>query len=119
MAKLMEECFDIKKYKAPVDNNTWILVFSKKKLVGFIMVDNDNVLWNVCVAKNYRRQGIATQAMKQATDYICNLRGKTPSLYVDNKDNKAKKLIRMYSSFGFEIVKTDDKYTYMQHSCKI
>jgi len=119
VSKLMEQCFDIKKYKAPIDNNTWVMVFSKKKLVGFIMVDENNVLWNVCVAKNYRRQGIATQAMKQATEHICKLKGETPSLYVDNKDKNAKKLIRMYSSFGFEIIKTDDKYTYMQHSCKL
>lgn len=118
IAKLMGECFDIKKYKAPIDANTWIMVFSRKKLVGFIMVDKNNILWNVCVAKNYRRQGIAKEAMKQATQYVCNIKGDSPSLYVDNRNKDAKKLIRMYNSFGFEIVKSDDKVTYMQHSCK-
>lgn len=119
ITKLMGECFDIKKYSAPIDDNTWIMVFSKKKLVGFIMVDKENILWNVCVAKNYRRQGIANQAMKQATQYVCNVKGESPSLFVDNRNKDAKKLIRMYTSFGFEIVKSDDRTTYMQHSCRV
>lgn len=118
ITKLMDQCFKIKKYKAPIDENTWILVFSKKKLVGFIMVDKDNILWNVCVATNYRRQGVATQAIKMAVQYICKLRGKAPSLYVDNNDSQVKKLIRMYTSFGFEITRSDNKYTYMEYSCE-
>jgi len=118
IAKLMGECFDMKKYKAPIDDNTWIMVFSRKKLVGFIMVDQNNNLWNVCVTKNYRRQGIAKEAMKQATQFVCGLNGKSPSLMVDNRNKDAKKLIRMYNSFGFEIIRSDDRHTYMQSSCQ-
>jgi len=120
ITKLMGECFgsDYKKYKPPIDDNTWIMVFSKKKLVGFIMVDKKNVLWNVCVAKNYRRQGIAKEAMKYATQFVCDLKGKTPSLFVDIRNKDYKKLVRMYNTFGFEVVKSDDRTIYMQHSCR-
>jgi ribosomal protein S18 acetylase RimI-like enzyme len=117
ITKLMGECFDLKKYKVPIDDNTWIIVFSKKKLVGFIMIDKKNILWNVCVAKNYRRQGIAKEAMKEATRHICNIKGEAPSLLVDNRNKDAKKLIRMYNSFGFEVIKSDDRFTHLQHSC--
>lgn len=118
ITKLMGDCFNIKKYKAPIDENTWIIVLSNKKVVGFLMVDKDNTLWNVCVAKNYRRQGIAKQAMRQATQFVCNVKGDSPSLYVDNRNKDSKRLIRMYNSFGFEIVNSDDKTTYMQFPCK-
>lgn len=117
IAKLMGECFGIKKYRPDIDDSTWIMVFSRKKLVAFITVDKKNVLWNVCVAKNYRRQGIARAAMKMATGYVCDAKGKNPTLLVDNRDKDSNKLIRMYKSFGFEIKRADDRYTYMEHPC--
>uniref|UniRef100_A0A6C0ELA5 N-acetyltransferase domain-containing protein n=1 Tax=viral metagenome TaxID=1070528 RepID=A0A6C0ELA5_9ZZZZ len=117
IAKLMGECFGAKKYQPEINNNTWILVFSRKKLVGFITVDDDNILWNVCVAKNYRRQGIARAAMKMATNDVCSVRGKRPTLLVDNRNKDATKLIRMYKSFGFDIQRADERYTYMEHPC--
>jgi len=117
ISKLMGECFDTKKYKPPIDDNTWVLVFSRKKVVGFITVDENDVLWNVCVAKNYRRQGIATEAIKQAVQYICNKRGKEPTLMVDNRNKDVKKLVRMYISFGFIVDHTDARYTHMRHPC--
>lgn len=118
VAKLMDECFAVKKFKTPIDNNTWILILSRKKLVGVLSVDENNYLSNVCVAKNYRRQGISVEAMKTATDYICEKKGKSPTLRVDNRNKDIKKLIKMYTGFGFETEKTDELYTYMKHSCK-
>lgn len=118
ISRLMEECFGTEKYKPLINNDMWILVFSKKKLVGYVMIDSNNILWNVCVDKKYRRQGIARRAMKQATEYICGMKGKKPSLLVDNRSKDSKKLIRMYESFGFKIDRTDDRYIYMSHDCQ-
>jgi GNAT superfamily N-acetyltransferase len=118
ISKLMGECFGVEKYRAPVDDNNWIMIFSRKKLVGFLTIDSGNTIWNVCVAKNYRRQGIAKQAMRQATSFACDLRGKTPNLLVDNRDKNSKKLIKMYTGFGFTISKSDERYTYMSFDCK-
>jgi len=114
--KLMGECFGTKQ-KIDNDSNRWIIVFARKKIVGFVTIDSNNTLWNVCVAKNYRRQGIAKEAIKMATNFTCTLGGKNPTLLVNNQGKDFKKLIRMYVSFGFEIKRSDDKYTYMEHSC--
>jgi hypothetical protein len=57
--------------------------------------------------------------MKMATGHICKIKGEPPSLMVDNRNKDSKKLIRMYNSFGFEVVKSDDRHTYMQHSCRV
>lgn len=113
--KISMECFG----KAPelkIDNNMWIFVFSKKKLLGFVMLGTDNIIWNVCVGKNYRKQGIAKEAISQAVSVACGSKG-NPTLKVDNRTRDVKKLIRMYKSFGFETERTDEKYTYMKYSC--
>jgi len=117
IAKLMGECFDMQRYRAPLDNNLWIMIFSRKKLAGFITVDSENMLHNVCVAKNYRRQGLPIQAMKHAINYACKTKGKKPILVIDNRNKDAKKLIRMYTTFGFKIDRADDKNTYMSYEC--
>jgi len=118
ISKLMNECFNLEKYSIKEDDNTWLLVFSKKKIVASIMIDKDNKLWNVCVAKNYRQRGIAKDAIKFAVKYICDKKGSPPVLLVDNRSKDAKKLLKMYTSFGFEIVKTDENHTTMSYTCE-
>jgi ribosomal protein S18 acetylase RimI-like enzyme len=114
----MGECFNTKKYSAPTNDHLWLIVFSRKKMAGFLVLDENNTIWNVCVAKNYRNQGIASEIIKQAVNYTCNIRGNNPTLLVDNLGETAKKLIKMYTGFGFKVIKTTDKHTYMSHSCK-
>ncbi len=119
ITKLMGECFGNTRYRISQDDtNTWVLVFLRKKLVGFITIDNENILWNVCVAKNYRRQGIAGQAMQIAVSNACSIRGKNPSLLVDNRNKDSNKLIRLYQSFGFNIDKTEGQFTYLSIPCE-
>lgn len=118
ISRLMGECFNTKKYSAPTNDHLWLIVFSRKKMAGFLVLDENSVIWNVCVAKNYRNQGIATEIIKQAINYSCNAKGNNPSLLVDNHGENVKKLIKMYTSFGFKVIKTTDKHTYMSHSCK-
>jgi len=118
ISRLMGECFNEKKYKPEINDNMWIMVFSRKKLVGFMTIDNKNIISNVCVAKNYRRNNIAMNAMKQATQFICTKRGKTPTIMVDNRSKDYKRLVHMYESFGFTIEQNDGRFTQMSHSCK-
>lgn len=117
ISKLLDECFNTKNSKITIDDSLWIIVFLRKKIVGFLTIDTDNTLWNVCIDKKYRQKGIAKQAIKTAIDHICSIKGKTPSLSVDNRTENVKKLISMYESFGFNISKSDNRYTYMEYSC--
>lgn len=118
VAKLMEECFKQKNFQIQKNDDLWLLVYLRKKLVAFVTLDKNNVIWNVCVAKNYRRQGIAQEAMKEVTNEACAVRGKVPTLLVDNQGVDYKKIVKMYESFGFRIIKSDSKNTYMTHPCK-
>ena len=118
IAKLMKDCFNIDKYRLEITSDMWVLVLLRKKVISILMVDGNNNIWNVCVDKKYRNQGVATEAMKLATDTICKNRGgKRPTLQVDIRSKNALNLIDMYKSFGFVIENTDDRYTYMMHSC--
>ena len=113
--KLMDECFSIKKYKPDIDSKKWIFIFRRKKLVGIITIDTKNVIWNVCVAKNYRRQGIAKKALDYAILKICPVH---PKLFVDNRGKTYTKLIKMYTEYGFSIISNDGKTTTMEFKCK-
>jgi predicted GNAT family N-acyltransferase len=116
--RLMGECFNEKKYKPEINDNMWVMIFSRKKLVGFMTIGDNNVISNVCIAKNYRRNKIPVNAMKQATQYIAKKRGQTPVIMVDNRSKDYKKLVHMYESFGFSIVQNDGRFTHMSHSYK-
>jgi ribosomal protein S18 acetylase RimI-like enzyme len=117
ISKLMDECFGVKKYKPDINDYKWVMIFSKSKLVAFMVIDSKDVIWNVCVAKNYRRQGIAKEAMRLATEQLCE-QGKNPKLLVDNIGPTFKKLVKMYTSFGFVIDSADGRYTYMSYPCE-
>ena len=113
--KLANECFAVKKYVPDIDDKLWVMVFSRKKLVGFLTIDKNNVIWNVCVATNYRRRGIAQQAIQVAVDDVCPLNN--PRLLVDNRGKDYKKLLKLYISYGFTLVKNDGKITTMEFKC--
>ena len=111
----MTECFAVKKYIPDIDDKKWVIVFSGQKLVGFLTIDNKNVIWNVCIATNYRRRGIAQQAIQIAVEDACPL--VRPKLLVDNKGKEYKKLYKLYMSYGFTLVKNDGKITTMEFKC--
>lgn len=117
IAKLMGECFGDKKYQTPIDNNTWIFVFLKKRIVGMIMVDSNNTLWNVCVGKDFREQSIGKKAINEAIKLVCSERKQTPNLLVQNSNSNAQKLIEIYEKLGFTISERTDEYTFMTYDC--
>ena len=113
--KLMSECFKVKKYEPEIDDRTWVFIFSRKKIVAMVTIDTQNVIWNVCVATNYRNQGIANQAINQAVTDVCPLNN--PRLLVDNRGKTYNRLIKLYKSYGFTIIKNDGKVTTMEFKC--
>lgn len=115
--KLMFECFKVKKYRPDIDDKKWIFVFSRKKMVALLTVDQKNDISNVCVAKNYRVMGIAKQAINHALKDICSRNN--PRLLVDNRSKTYNKLIKLYKSYGFTVIKDDGKYTTMEFKCEL
>ena len=108
--KLMFECFGIKKYKPNIDSKQWVFVFARKKMVGFIVVNN-NIITNVCVAKNYKTMGVAQQVIKVAVNSICT---KDLQLIIANTEKSYNKLVKLYKSYGFDINMNDGKNTTME-----
>jgi len=113
--KLMSECFKQKKYKPEIDDKTWVFVFSGKKMAALLSIDKKHVIWNVCVATNYKSMGIAKQAINQAVSEVCF--NKNPRLLVDNRGKTYNRLIKLYTSYGFSIIKDDGKHTTMEFKC--
>jgi len=109
----MGECFDMKKFKIESNDDLWVLVFSKKKLIGCVTVNRENILGNVCIAKNYRRGGTSTQAMRLINKFIEENKGKLPTLRLDVLDKNYKSLLRTFTTYGFIVVRSDDKHTFM------
>ena len=115
ISTIMENCGKTK-YKPEINDNQWIIVFSKKKIVGFLTIDKNNLLSNVCIAKNYRRKDLHVQAMSQANKYLYETLGKTPTFPINKRLTNYNTLIRLYKSFGFVINKEDNLFSYMTHS---
>ena len=113
--KMMNECFKIKKYKPDIDDKQWIIVFLKKRLVGFLVIDEHKVIWNVCVAENYRRRGIAQKALQFVIQDICPT--VSPRLMVNNISKTYNRLIKLYKTYGFTILTKDKKTTVMEFKC--
>lgn len=111
--KLMSECFDIKNYKPDIDSKQWVFVFTGKKMVGFISVDN-NIITNLCISKNYKNTDVPKQAVKVAVNKICT---KDLHLTVPNTEKSYNKLIKLYKSYGFYILMKDDDNTTMKIKC--
>lgn len=114
--KLMGDCFGLKNYKVEIDSKRWILVFKKTKLILALTLDSKNILSNVCIDKNYRKQEIASMAIETALGEVCL--EATPQLLVDNRGNTYDKLIKMYTEYGFTIISNDGKVTTMEFKCK-
>jgi ribosomal protein S18 acetylase RimI-like enzyme len=116
ISKLMTDCFGIKKYKPDIDDKIWIFAKKKNKIIGFLTLDNNNVIWNVCISKYYRNKGIAKNVIQSAIKQSCP---DNPRLLVDQHNKFYNKLIKLYTSIGFTILKNDGKITTMIFSCNL
>ena len=113
--KLMLECFNIKKYVPEIDSKQWLFIFLRNKLVGYLIIDKEYVISSACIGTNYRRRGIAKKALEKALENVCKI--KNPRLILDNKSKTYDKLIKLYTEYGFTLIKKDDKITTMEFKC--
>ena len=119
LEKYMTECFDI---NFKIDRNDdyeycWYLVYKESELAGFIAVDSNNIIWNVCTNQHYRGIGSATMAINNAISIIC--RKKNPILLVDSYGVHKDKLLKFYGNLGFEKIgeTKDGRSIIMKYFC--
>jgi hypothetical protein len=112
--KLTNQCYGIKKYIPDIDDKKWIIIFSRKKIAGYLSIDNNNIIHNICVSTIYNKNDTAKQFIQSAVNYICP---NTPRLLVDNKGKDYKYLVKLYQTYGFNIIKKDENITYMEFVC--
>ena len=87
----------------PVDihyKSTWYLVVNGEQLIGCVILDNDNIIWNLAILKECRGKGIATRLMEHVIEDNQN------NLYLWINLTKPKetqqKLVRFYQRLGFK-----------------
>lgn len=113
VAKMTEECFGEKKYVPEIGEDIWVFVYIRN-LVSYLVLDKNNVIKRMCVSKKYRRQNIPVESTSAAVESIMRRTGlNNVNLIVENRAKDYKKLISMYTSFGFSITKDDGKNTVM------
>ena len=113
---MMVKCFN-DEFKMEYDDSKWVMTFSRKKLVGFLSMGDDGIIWNVCVAEKYRRKGVARSVISQALYTICD-NNTVPTLHVDNKKQNAKTLVDIYKKLGFTVQSEDSSVIKMVHVCE-
>lgn len=112
LAKIAGDFFGDKNYRIDMNNDTWIVIFLRKKIVGAVVLTSKKIK-NIFIAKNYRRQGIPQDALSQTFEKYEQIE---PNISLENNNKNIDKNIKMFIKFGFKITKSDDKYTYMQFS---
>ena len=54
----------IKKYNPELDEKRWRIIFLRKKMVGFVILDVKNNIDTALIAENYRKRIMAPEALK-------------------------------------------------------
>jgi hypothetical protein len=108
--KLMARCFKIPRYKLDDDINKkqWNLIFFKKKMAGFFVVDKSNkrLISNVCFSDLSIKKKLSQDALQFAI--------KNPEIHVERINKSYTKHIKRYNEYGFSIINTDEKFTVMK-----
>ena len=104
------------KNKPEMDNNTWIFILLKGKVIGLIIMKNTNTINYIYINQKIFKKGQATQAINSV---ICSeFKDKeTPRISIDTTQ-ETPQLIKRYTDYGFKIVRDNQKTTVMEFKCK-
>jgi hypothetical protein len=116
--KYMKECFNSFDYSVFI--GSWVIIKDNTgDILGFITVDSDNVIWNVCTTKKHRGKGAASKAIRHIIKKSCS-QNKNTKLHLDKLGKHYKKLLKYYKRIGFKVISEKYLKTYvtMKFSCK-
>jgi ribosomal protein S18 acetylase RimI-like enzyme len=113
LKELLKICFNLD-IDINVNNDLWGFAIYKKKIIGCLYIDTDNVIWNVCTDPLYRGKGIAKKLILK----IIKKRCENPIYLSVSKIqdiNNYNKRIDLYKNLGFKIYSDNEKYTTMNY----
>lgn len=115
MTKIYKEFYKVDKVSFLADDTTWILMFSRKKLVGMVNVDNEKIKY-FCVATNYmKRTELISDGINLAIDYIGSKLSIDPVLQLPSHIKGYEKILGLYKTYGLKILRVDGKITYLSN----
>ena len=116
--KLMQKCWPHTNIQFLMNlRYKWYVIFDENTLIAALAVDNDNVIWNLCVDPEYRKQGHASTLIQQVIADLCK-RHRFVALYVKRFMNQNyQNLIDFYQKHGFKIYNTDFEKSKLIHMC--
>ena len=119
--KYLSECFGSELTEGVSKYEQWYFAERNGEILGFLALDKDDIIWNVCTHSVFRGQGAATKIITVVMQYVCD-QGNYPRLLVSKNKSSYTKLIPYYQKLGFTIEKDKSiaKYpnsTVMKHYC--
>ena len=116
--KLMQKCWPHTNIQFLMNlRYTWYVIFDEDTVIAALAVDNENVIWNLCVDPDYRQQGHASTLIKHVIVDLCKSK-KFVALYVKRFMNQNyQNLIDFYQKHGFKIYNTDFEKSRLIYMC--
>ena len=103
-----------KKYKPISDNKIWVFILLNKKIVALIIMENNNII-NISIKSTIVKKDIAIETVKS---FICSeYKDKEYPRIVIDTTQETDKLVKLYTTYGFQIIPTKEKTTIMEFKC--
>jgi len=115
ISRIMGECFDNPHYVPEINGNMWIMLFTEDLLIGFLMIDSNNCIWNVSVCRNYRKKGLGRTLLELAICHAISSGNGIPKLFIDKSKEDWDKLVQMYEKLGFYTIDIDRNDIHMEY----
>lgn len=94
----------------------WVIIYLRSKILGFLIVNDDNSIMHICISKNYKKQkDLVKEAITMAIKKICDKQ--KIEITINNSIRKYKILIKRYQSYGFKLFRKDNTKTLLEFLC--
>lgn len=111
--KIYKDCKGIDRYKPEIDDKIWVFIFSRKKMIGFIIIKKSNIIHDICILSTYTRRKLSKLAIEDSLKSISN-NSKSYIINVVNASKNYNKFIKTLNKYGFDVVKDDGKNTILK-----
>lgn len=111
--KIYKDCKGVDRYKPEMDDKIWVFIFSRKKIIGFIIINKSNIINDICILSTYTRRKLSKFVTNESLKSIPN-HSNSYIIEVINASKNYNKHIKTLNKYGFDIVKDDGKNTLLK-----